>query len=75
MTSDMLGEEMSGGPNHMTSDMPGEKKFLWGQGLTIQLSVPRHLGLSALVTFCTWPAWSIVPCSAHACLAVYYLMI
>lgn len=66
--SDMPGEEQLGegpicmassrrghGLNHMTSNMLGEERSLWGQGPTLQLSVARHPVLSALVTFCTWP--------------------
>ena len=33
----------------ITSNMPGEERSCWGE------VPPEHLGLSALVTFHTWP--------------------
>ena len=40
----------------MTSDKLVEEKSPWGQAFVFPvLPVARHTGLSALVTFCTWP--------------------
>ena len=40
----------------MTSDMLGEEMSPWGEVCVFPvLPVVRPLGISALVTFCTWP--------------------
>lgn len=46
----------SWGSNHMTSDMLEEERFPWGEVFVFSvLPFDRHLGLSALLIFRTWP--------------------
>ena len=61
--------ERSEGPNYMTKDMLGEQRSPWGWGPNPVFSVARNLGLSDLVTFCTW----LFVYFAHVYLTAYHL--
>ena len=61
MTSDVKGQ----GPKWHDQQSAGEERPLGGVGGEVLvfpiLPVAKHLGLSVLVTFCTWPAVPTLP--------------
>lgn len=61
--------ERSEGLKHMTKDMLGEQRSPWGWGPKAVFSVAGYLGLSDLVTFCTW----LLVYFAHVHLTAYHL--